>query len=328
MKRKFKIVIISILIILSVVILVAIVSPRPATYAIQKLFEGGLAVKPENYEEILDTVVIKENLTYESKWKNNTFDLITPKKTQEKIPIIFWMHGGAYVAGDKSDVSEYAVQIASQGYALVNLNYELAPQATYPTPLIQLGEAYQYIVEKYQDYNFDFDQIYFAGDSAGAQIVAQFVNIQVNDAYQKEVKLPATLSKEKIAGVLLFCGPYDFEHFERSSMSKYLQFFIHRVGWSYFGSSDWKESDALKHSSIINYIDETFPKTFITDANTFSFEEQAKKLVTLFNELGVENTSVFYDVDDVTLEHEYQFKMDNEYSINTMNELLEFLKSE
>ncbi len=61
----------------------------------------------------------------------------------------------------KKDVTEYAIQIASHGFAVVNINYELAPSATYPGPIIQLTEAYQYITEIAADYPFDLDQIFF-----------------------------------------------------------------------------------------------------------------------------------------------------------------------
>ena len=53
--------------------------------------------------------------------------LIKYKGDQKYVPTIFWIHGGAFVAGDKNDVRKYATYIASHGYNVVNINYPLAP---------------------------------------------------------------------------------------------------------------------------------------------------------------------------------------------------------
>ncbi len=62
-----------------------------------------------------------------------------------KLPVIFWMHGGGYIAGDKQYKNPLLAKIAEQGYIVVNVNYALAPQYKYPTPLIQMNQATQFI---------------------------------------------------------------------------------------------------------------------------------------------------------------------------------------
>ena len=52
---------------------------------------------------------------------------------------------GGFVGGDKSDITGYAVELAARGYTVININYALAPKRKYPTPVLQLGEAYEYI---------------------------------------------------------------------------------------------------------------------------------------------------------------------------------------
>lgn len=41
----------------------------------------------------------KKEISYPSKYKNNNMDIYTPKVEKKKLPILFWMHGGAYVGG-------------------------------------------------------------------------------------------------------------------------------------------------------------------------------------------------------------------------------------
>jgi hypothetical protein len=46
-------------------------------------------------------------------------------------PVVLWAHGGAYVGDDKANVGEYASCLACDGYAVVYMNYELAPKGHY-----------------------------------------------------------------------------------------------------------------------------------------------------------------------------------------------------
>lgn len=137
-------------------------SPRPTTWLVHNLFKNGMAVKPPNYNEIEETVSTIKDLIYPSNHKDNLLDMHFPKDVKDKIPVIFFGYTVVpTLVAIKKDVTEYAIQIASHGFAVVNINYELAPSATYPGPIIQLTEAYQYITEIAADYPFDLDQIFF-----------------------------------------------------------------------------------------------------------------------------------------------------------------------
>ncbi len=76
-----------------------------------------------------------------------------------KLPVIFWMHGGGYIAGDKQYKNPLLAKIAEQGYIVVNVNYALAPQYKYPTPLIQMNQATQFIKENKMNLPIDFNQV-------------------------------------------------------------------------------------------------------------------------------------------------------------------------
>ena len=48
-------------------------------------------------------VKLFENITYNSHIPGSQLDIMTPEDVDKnsKLPVIFWMHGGGYVAGDK-----------------------------------------------------------------------------------------------------------------------------------------------------------------------------------------------------------------------------------
>ena len=210
---------------------------------------------------------------------------------------------------------------------VVNMNYELAPGAKYPTPLHQLNEAYTFIAREVEEYGIDMDHVYFAGDSAGAQIVSQYVNVQVEPSYADVVKLEAIVPPETIEGALLFCGSYDVTRFGEISDNALISFLFRRVGWAYMGDRNWLDSDSAKEASIIEYISKDFPPTFITDGNTGSFEEQGMELVKKLKENDVPVQDVFYSIEEAKLGHEYQFIMNTPQAENTFREMIFFLKS-
>lgn len=98
------------------------------------------------------------------------------------------MHGGGYIAGDKQYKNPLLAKIAEQGYIVVNVNYALAPQYKYPTPLIQMNQATQFIKENKMNLPIDFNQVIIGGDSAGAQLASQFTAIQTNNQLREAMK--------------------------------------------------------------------------------------------------------------------------------------------
>ncbi|SCB02642.1 Uncharacterized protein BWINRA5_06124 [Bacillus mycoides] len=301
-------------------------SPVPKAFLIKKAFEGGTFVPPADYGHALNETKIDKDINYNSKFPDGKLDLIYPKNHTEKTPIIFWVHGGGFVGGDKSDITGYAVSLAARGYIVVNINYALAPKREYPTPVLQLGEAYKYINENAKKYDLNLNRVYFAGDSAGAQISGQFVNIQTSKEYAKLVKIDAIVDPSTIKGVLLFCGPYNMPELAKIESTKEIQDFMRTVGWAYLGRKNWEGSLEVKIASILNHVTKKYPPAFITDGNTGSFEDQGKALASALQSKGVSVDSLFFDKDvSGELAHEFQFKMNTQAGLKTFNKVLEFL---
>ena len=74
-----------------------------------------------------------------------------------------------------------------QGYVVVNVNYALAPNYKYPTPLIQFDDAIQFIKHNKDRFPIDLDQVVIGGDSAGAQLTSQYVAMQTNSSLRSEM---------------------------------------------------------------------------------------------------------------------------------------------
>ncbi|NLW15988.1 MAG: alpha/beta hydrolase [Erysipelothrix sp.] len=329
---KLKKIILRLLIgVLAIVLLLGafiIYTPYPASYMMKTLFEGGMAVTPENYEEIEKLVTQHEDIDYDSKYKQGNLDIFTPKDVDTALPVILWVHGGAFIGGDKNDIDEYATQISAKGYVVVNMNYQLAPGAQYPEQIEQMAEVYKFMTQNKDKYRMDLDSLFIAGDSAGAHMAAQFTMVQTDAAYAKDVNIQPVVLKDTIKGTMLLCGPYDLEKLsDLGGGNKVLSFFLDRAAWAYLGKKNWKEDPKLELLSITNHVSKDFPSSFITDGTTGTFTAHGLSLVDKLESLGVSVDAVFYDEAGLELPHEYQFQMDNPQSINTFNRLIEFLNN-
>lgn len=53
-----------------------------------------------------------------------------------KLPALIYIHGGGWVAGEKDVKHIYLSKFAEHGYFVVNIEYDLAPERIFLTPLV------------------------------------------------------------------------------------------------------------------------------------------------------------------------------------------------
>lgn len=308
-----------------VVIVVAFnVSPWPGALVFRRAFESSAVEKPTGYATMRSRTKVVGNLSYPSKFGRNDFDLYLPKQRSQSLPVIVWVHGGGFIAGDKQGVSTYATMLASRGYAVAAMNYDYAPDATYPTPVIQVGELITHLYEIAGRYGLDADRIVIGGDSAGAQIAAQFAAIETTPGYSQKSRIPAISLRRPLKAALLFCGPYDVSRLTSVGNSWIARQFVQTVGWSYLGHKDWQSTQAAKMASVVDYVSSGFPRAYIVDGNYFSFPTHARELYGRLRNDGVDATLSLYP-NKPKLPHEFQFDFSHPESYDVWNKTLKFL---
>lgn len=87
-------------------------------------------------------------------------------------PILIFVHGGAWVAGDKGDQEQRAIWCASNGFILVSVNYRLSPAYTHPSHIEDVAASISWVIDNAAQYGGDTDSIFLMGHSAGAHLVA------------------------------------------------------------------------------------------------------------------------------------------------------------
>ena len=319
-----RIFVMSVASVLVLLILAAIISPVPVSLVVRFAFRNGLAIAPENYEEIASKVSAIKDILYPSEYEDNIADIFLPKNQEGKAPVVLWVHGGAFVGGSKKDVEIYATMLASEGIAVVSINYQRAPERKYPGPVIQTEEAYRWLVDVADTYDIDQKRIILAGDSAGAHIVSQFAAVQTNKNYADIMGMEQVVPADTLKAVVLFCGPFDVESINKTDNS-ILDFLLGRTAWAYFGMKNWADefSDQV---AISNHITSDFPPTFISDGNTSSFEDHGRALAADLEDKGVPVETFFVSADDEVTMHEYQFIMNTAAGQESFKKTVDFMK--
>jgi len=82
---------------------------------------------PEGVEVLRDLPYI------ENGHERHRLDLYLPQKAEGQLPLIVWIHGGAWQAGSKSGCP--AVSFVGKGYAVASINYRLSQHAVFPAQI-------------------------------------------------------------------------------------------------------------------------------------------------------------------------------------------------
>jgi acetyl esterase/lipase len=87
-------------------------------------------------------------------------------------PVLVWIHGGALILGSRAGVPRNLLDLArAEGYALVSIDYRLAPQVKAPDIVADLKDAFRWIREKGPELEkLDPRKLVVAGGSAGGYL--------------------------------------------------------------------------------------------------------------------------------------------------------------
>ena len=96
-------------------------------------------------------------------------DLYLPENAKNP-PLVMWIHGGAWMYGDKK--SPIMLWQVERGYGLASIEYRLTGQGTFPDHIIDCKDALIYLKQNAGKYGYDASRIVVAGDSAGGHLAA------------------------------------------------------------------------------------------------------------------------------------------------------------
>jgi acetyl esterase len=253
----------------------------------------------------------------------------TPKDTA--LPTIIWTHGGAWISGDKSNDAPYFKLLAAEGFTVVALDYSLAPERQYPTPIHQMNDAYAYLQKNASRFHIDTNKFILAGDSAGAQLSSQMGAIVTDPEYARTVGITPSLKASQLKGLVLNCGIYMMDGLTEPNptLPKLIGWGDDISVWAYSGTKDFSDP-VIKQMSAYYHVTKNYPPVYISGGNADPLTNaQAKPFADLLRSLGVSVTENFFaDDHKPALPHEYQFNLDNQDGATALQKTVEFARTQ
>ena len=166
---------------------VQVPSAVPAPIAAELLKIGPVVAPPPTeklYAPLAESepyagVKVRRDVRYGSDARH-LLDVFTPDKPQANQPVLVFVHGGAFMRGERrtgdspfyDNIMLWAVR---QGMVGVNMTYRLAPANPWPAAQLDIQSALKWVRENIAASGGNPQRIILMGHSAGAAHVAQYV---------------------------------------------------------------------------------------------------------------------------------------------------------
>ena len=116
--------------------------------------------------------------------EDRSLDIHLPNEKKDTYPIIFYVHGGAWIYGNKDLYSYFCTYMASKGFAVVAINYRVLPKTDLNGIAKDIFAALSWLKENAASKNLNLNRLYLIGDSAGGQLAGLTLGINYSKTMQ------------------------------------------------------------------------------------------------------------------------------------------------
>jgi acetyl esterase/lipase len=169
-------------------------------------------------KEFTSDIVERKNLAYVTQGgPSQTLDLYAPKKAKQ-VPLIVWIHGGAFLFGSKEGfpVEPVPLHLLLEGYAVASINYRLSPEAVFPAQLEDCKAAIRWLRAHADEFGIDPNRIGVWGASAGGNLAALVGTTGEVSDFEVGENLGYS---SRVQAVCDFFGPTDFLQMDANRLS-------------------------------------------------------------------------------------------------------------
>lgn len=218
-----------------------------APVAIQKIF--------------LDGTVFHQNIPYAGDTlKKHQLDIYLPAQAKGTLPLIIWVHGGAWMMNDKyADMGYMKNTLRSfleKGFAVASIDYRHSTTAIFPAQIQDCNLAIEFLHKNANTYQLDKNKFVLMGFSAGGHLASLLALSGNQDIPTFYLKAKPTFC---IRAVLDFYGPSDFLLFFANGNPTTTGDPISTL----LGTSPLLRPDISKQASPSTYVDKNDPPFFI-----------------------------------------------------------------
>lgn len=217
-------------------------------------------------------------------------DIIRPQGIKEKLPVIYYIHGGGWVMGDNVTHRRLTAELAAMVPAAVVFPvYTPAPEGQFPKVTRDLFTGLKYIAEQGEKLQIDTSRLAVAGDSVGGGMATIMTLMAKQNGF-----------RPKIAGQILLypvtAAGFDTESYQKFADGPWLTKKAMEWFWDQYLPEKTKRLNILAAplEADIKELEGLPPALVITDENDVLRDEgeaYARKL----DAAGVETTSVRFN---------------------------------
>lgn len=198
-------------------------------------------------------------------------------------PVVFWIHGGGWQTGDKSDVHIKPKVFVDKGFVFVSTNYRLLPSVDMETIVRDIARSIRWVHDHIAQFGGDPQRLLVMGHSAGAQLAAL---VSIDDRYLKSEGLSLSIIKG--------CVPVDGDTYDVPAIIETAETRrrVHGLPPIAYGHREKFGNDPAKHRdfSAVTHVakDKGIPPFFILHvANHPDVTAQAQRLGNVLKDAGV-----------------------------------------
>ena len=237
---------------------------------------------------------IQPNITYAT--ANNTdlkLDLYLPHNHATPRPTLILFHGGGWVAGRKEQNVLYLLPYLSMGWAVINVEYRMAPNSLAPAAVEDCRCALRWAAYHAKEYNFDTSKIVLTGTSAGGHLALITGMLPAGSVFDRQCPTDnstrwnqSTEPQIKVAAIVNWFGITDVAELIDGPNAKH-----YAMEW--FGSLG-NRAELARQVSPINYVRPGLPPiiTFHGDEDDVVPYSQAARFHAALDKAGVPNQLV------------------------------------
>ncbi len=174
-------------------------APRPGVTGVPALPEG--------------TKTLRDIAYVPSGHERQRLDLYVPAGATKPLPLIIWIHGGAWKAGSKERCP--ALRYLQRGYAVASINYRLSQHAVFPAQIEDCKAAVRWLRSHAKEHNLDPQRFAAWGSSAGGHLVALLGTSGDVKEFERGENLGVS---SRVQAVVDFFGPTDFTLMSKFSL--------------------------------------------------------------------------------------------------------------
>jgi acetyl esterase/lipase len=229
-----------------------------------------------------DTTVKRDIPYVEQADPLQTLDVYAPPDAKN-LPVVVWIHGGGWQAGDKTEVKQKPQAFAEKRFVFVSVNYRLLPKVAMGDIVRDVAKSVRWVHDHVSEHGGDPKRLFVMGHSAGAQLAAL---ICTDDRYLKTEGLSLAIIKG--------CVPVDGDTYDVPAIIETAETRcrVHGLPQAKFGHREKFGNDPEKHRdfSAVTHVakDKGIPPFLILHvAEHPDTTAQARRLGSVLNEAGI-----------------------------------------